>query len=214
MNIEQPTCVVKSPRKFSLMKLILLIGLMGVFFYGLFYAMGAYLIYGDELKKSDYIVVLSGGGDSSRLEEAARLYKEKYGTRLVFTETGTTVLDTKVLISVEWKAAAVKLGVPSTAILVTEKTVSSTREEVVAIKKMMSKAGKKTCIIVTDPSHTMRTKTLVNTIFKDTGMSCGVHPIQNSWYQPGTWFLSVEGWQTTLTEYVKVLANWLGIVRD
>ena len=44
--------------------------------------MGSFLVVQDELKKVDVIVVL-GGGDNERVEEAARLYKKGFSRHII-----------------------------------------------------------------------------------------------------------------------------------
>jgi len=129
----------------------------------------------------------------------------------VITETGITAPGTEVLFSLEFKVRAVKDGVPPTAILVTERVVDSTAEEARTIKKMMSAAGKKSCIVVTDPFHTRRTRLIFTEAFAGTDMRCSVYASRASWYSPSTWWRSLEGWRVTLTEWAKLLSYWIGI---
>lgn len=172
---------------------------------------GRFLVVREELKKSDYLVVLSGGKDYSRLDEAARLFNEGWAEFLVITETGAKVPGSEGLFTVESKVYAVKAGVPPTAIVITEKVVDSTAEEARVIKKMMSKAGKKSCIVVTDPFHSRRTRLIFTKAFEGTDMSCSVYASRNSWYSPATWWRSLEGWKITLLEWGKLISYWIGI---
>ncbi len=171
---------------------------------------GAVLIIADPLEKADAVVVLSGGNE--RLPEAARLMRERYGEWLVLTETGE--IRPGVFGSDDLRAEANSLGIPSSSILITERTVTSTRDEAVAVLHLMQERNLGSCIVVTDPFHTLRTRVIFRDIFRGSGKEIIVSPVPASWYRSRDWFLSARGWQYTLQEYFKLTLYLLGFRLD
>jgi uncharacterized SAM-binding protein YcdF (DUF218 family) len=176
-------------------------------------AMGAYLIISSDLQASNAIVVLSGG-DESRMKEALRLYDEKYARKIILTETGLKVEGFSQLHSFDMRIVLLSNGVPSGNILITERKVSSTRDEAQAVKNLMNNQQMTSAIIVTDPYHTRRAFSIFQEEFKGSGIRILIQPTLNSWYNSRTWFLNLDGWKFTLLEYLKLLADRLNIVLD
>jgi uncharacterized SAM-binding protein YcdF (DUF218 family) len=102
-------------------------------------------------------------------------------------------------------------GVPAEYIITTQGRSSSTADEALAVRQTMEKLGLKSCIVVTDPYHTMRTRLIFHREFRGSGIRVRVHPVSEHWYRADRWFLSWRGWQTTLLEYVKLIAYLVGI---
>ena len=173
-------------------------------------AAGAYLIVASNLEAANAIVVLSGG-EETRMTEALRLYNEEYANKIILTETGQKLEDYKQLYSFDMRIVLLSNGVPSGNILVTEKIVSNTRDEALAVKKLMTSQQMVSAIIVTDPYHTRRAYGVFLDVFKDSGIKLMIHPTSNSWYNSRTWFLKAEGWRFTVLEYLKLIADKLNI---
>jgi len=181
--------------------------------YLLLRGMGAYLIIASKIEAANAIVVLSGG-DESRMTEALRLYNQNYARKIILTETGQKVEGYKQLHSFDMRIVLLNNGVPSGNILITEKKVSSTRDEVLAVKNLMKNQQMNSAIIVTDPYHTRRAFGIFQDAFKDSGIKLMIQPTTNSWYNSRTWFLKPEGWKYTLLEYLKLIADKLKIEMD
>jgi uncharacterized SAM-binding protein YcdF (DUF218 family) len=176
-------------------------------------AMGAYLIISSEIDTANAIVVLSGG-DETRLTEALRLYNQNYAHMIILTETGQKLEDTNQLYSFDMRIVLLSNGVPSGNILITNKKVSSTRDEALAVKNLMKNQQMTSAIIVTDPYHTRRAFGIFQEIFKGSGVKLMIQPATQSWYNSRTWFLKLDGWKYTFLEYLKLLGDKLNIVLD
>jgi uncharacterized SAM-binding protein YcdF (DUF218 family) len=176
-------------------------------------ALGAYLIISSELKPANAIVILSGG-DESRMQEALRLYNENYAKMIILTETGQTTEGFTQLYSFDMRIVLLSHGVPSGNILITDHSVSSTRDEALVVKNLMINQQMKSAIIVTDPYHTRRALNIFKENFADTDIQLSIKPVQNSWYNSRTWFLKIDGWKFTILEYFKLLADKLHIIVD
>jgi len=173
---------------------------------------GAFLIIADELTMSDAIVVLGGGGER-RLNEALKLYEEKYGRIIILTETGEWVEEYDYMQSFDIQIQLLNNGIPKGNILITDSEVSSTFEEAKAVRQLLERRQFSSAIIVTDPYHTKRTSIIFNDVFSGSDIQISFDPVNPSWYNSKTWFLSSDGWKFTSLEYIKLLAYMLGLQR-
>ncbi len=195
------------PGLFLLLIIVLISGYFGL------RALGAYLIVSSDLQAANAIVVLSGG-DESRMSEALQLYNENYARMIILTETGQTAEGYSELHSFDMRIVLLSNGVPSGNMLMTDHLVSSTRDEALAVKKLMISQQMKSAIIVTDPYHTRRALNIFKEIFKGMDIRLSIRPVHNSWYNSRTWFLKFDGWKYTILEYIKLLADKLNIIVD
>ena len=175
-------------------------------------AAGAYLITGDRLKAADAVVVL-GGGDEQRVQQAARLVLEAYGRWLIITEPGE-VKPGQGPGSLSVHGLAVEAGLSPFAILITPEISRSTYDEALAVRALMERQGFQSVLVVTDPYHTQRTGLIFREVFRGSGLSVRVYPVQNHWYRSSDWFLSSAGWETTVREYVKLMGFLLGRILE
>lgn len=175
-----------------------------------FWAAGAVLIIADPLERADAVAALSGG-NIDRVEYAADLMHEKYADLLILTETGENVPELGRSYTTLLRTEAIRLGVPSTAILFTKQPASSTYEEAIAIKQLMQENNIKSVIVVTDAFHSFRTKLIFREVFQDSDIETTVRPVSGQWYQSKTWWLTPAGWQATINEYGKLFAFMLGV---
>lgn len=186
--------------------------LLGLFFTieVFFTAVGGFLIIADPLERSDAVVVLSGGG-RPRMEEAYKIYSEKYAKLFVLTETGAQLPGSNQQFIFQQKLDAMDLGVPIGAIRETEAHAEDTSDEAKAVLKLLQQERAESAIIVTDPFHTQRTRFIFNKVFEDSGIRVNVRPVRGHWYRSATWWTSPEGWRVTIQEYAALLAYWSGV---
>ena len=188
---------------------ILLILFFLLSFYLILRGMGAYLIVADELNPAKAIVVLSGGTET-RMQEALNLYNDGFGDVIMLTETGEEIPGFEVLHSFDMRIQLMNNGVPSGNILITSIEVSSTLEEAKAVLDLLTRRQLSSAIIVTDPYHTRRTRIIFKEIFKNSNIILSIRPVRGSWYNSRTWFLSMQGWQFSILEYLKLIGYTLG----
>ncbi len=178
------------------------------------WAMGSFLIVSNPLVHSDAEVVLSGGGDLGRLDEAVKIYKAKYAPLLILTETGETVPSLDTAYSAVLREDAMNLGVAPGDITITDRTVSSTYEEARVTLKLLRKNGMKSVIVVTDPFHSRRAQVIFDDVFKTSGIKVSIHPVSADWYRASTWWTSSSGRLDTLLEYSKLFGYLVGFKQD
>jgi uncharacterized SAM-binding protein YcdF (DUF218 family) len=170
---------------------------------GVLTAAGKLLIYSDPPHTADAIVVLSGGG-LPRLEEAARLYKEKQAPYIILTETGIITEKYGELSQIE-KGQLVDMDIQPQAIFITDMHVDSTTDEARVIRKLLNTKGFKSAVIVTDTFHSRRTHLVFQDAFKGNDLTVYIKPVRDDWYIAATWWTSLEGWQVTLPEASKLI---------
>ncbi|MBW6472161.1 MAG: YdcF family protein [Anaerolineaceae bacterium] len=168
---------------------------------------GAYLIVGDRVKPVDAIVVLSGD-EGERVEEAIKWYEKGYGKYFVITKTHTEDIGEGRTYSEKLMRIAIDAGVPADSMFVTAGEASTTIEEAMAVKVLANQRKITTILVITAPYHTRRTQMIFNREFKDSEIKVLVHPVEDSWYKPHTWYFSSQGWRQTLAEYASLLLIW------
>jgi uncharacterized SAM-binding protein YcdF (DUF218 family) len=216
-NVDMSTTEKTPPRHGCLVKSItgcgsLVIGiplLLLALFIGL-WGLGGILIIADKLQPADAVVVLSGG-DNDRIKYAAQLYRDGFGRYLILTETGISYPGNPKPATVRAIELAMDQGVPEEVILAPEAVVDSTADEARTVRNTAEASDFTKLIVVTDPYHTFRTRLIFRTIFRGSGIKVMVHPVSGHWYESSTWFLSREGWSTTVSEYIKTIGFLLGI---
>ena len=173
---------------------------------------GAFLIVSDRIKKSDAVVVL-GGGDQQRVKQAVQLVMDQQGGYLLITEPGE-VKPGQGMGSQAVRTEAIEDGLSPYAILITEGISRSTYDESRAVLAFMQKRHFQSVIVVTDPYHTRRAQIIFRDTFRGSGLGVRIYPVQNSWYRSNTWFLSADGWGSTVREYVKLTGYMLGLYEE
>lgn len=197
----------------SLLGIGVLIPLGFIIAYFILWAAGAFLVIADPQKKVDAAVALSGG-ELDRVREAARLYTEQTARWVILTETGEEVPELGEQYFILRKNEALKSGVPGDAILVTDHTVTSTLDEAQAVRELLQKTGLSSCIVITDPFHSFRTRLIFRDEFDETGLTVRVRPVRDHWYRSRTWMFSRAGWEATVLEYAKLFGYFLGVKDD
>jgi uncharacterized SAM-binding protein YcdF (DUF218 family) len=195
-------------RKSLLIGLVVCICLVGTYF--ILWALGGILIIADPLTVTDAAVILSGG-DHTRVIEAAALYQEGFAKQIILTETGILLPEWNATYSSVVKLELMNLGIPESAILITEHEVNSTADEARAIWKLMNTHNISSVLVITDPYHSFRTRIIFRDEFKGSSKLFYVHPVRDHWYRSNSWWLSTNGWKATLNEYIKLASYYLGI---
>ena len=168
------------------------------------------LVHEDPIVKADAIVVLAGG-KGSRIEAAARLYREGFGEKLLFSgfrvypETYTSSL---------MKTYALKLGVPEDNIITSNPDVEvSTRGESLANLELLKMNRMKKFIIVTSTYHTRRT----NLIYKravsllEYDVEFLVYPAPDPYVPINSWWKIRTGQKQIFFEYTKSIAYYFNL---
>ena len=165
---------------------------------------GKFLVYSDEIEPVDLIAVLSGN-DDSRVYEAADLYRKGIAYNILLTKTSQTFGEYDIPYTELQKEMLRDSGVPDGGIYIAEITAKNTGQEASGIISRMYDLGFYSVIVVTDAWHTRRVKTIFSDSFGNTGFKMLVHPAPDSGYNKYFWWLSAEGWQHTVSEYIRII---------
>jgi uncharacterized SAM-binding protein YcdF (DUF218 family) len=173
-------------------------------------ALGGLLIIADPLEPAQVVVVLSGGS-GDRIQEAARILQEKNASRLIIThpepEPGGETTNLQ-------RQEALNAGIPGGDILITGSHGNSTYAEALELRRFLEERGLVSALVVTDPFHSFRTRLIFREVFRGSGIDINVRPVRDHWYRSSTWWTTSEGWQATLSEYMKLFAYLGGIRRE
>lgn len=167
-------------------------------------AAGKYLVYSDPLEPVDVIIPLSGN-DMSRIREAAALYHEKVAYNILLTKTNQTYGEYAIPYTEYQKQLLIDLNVPGGGIYMADFVAKNTGQEATGIKDRMYEYGFNSTVIVTDAWHTRRVKMIFSDSFRRTGFKVLVHPVPDSGYNKYLWWLSPEGWEHTVSEYIRII---------
>ena len=151
------------------------------------------------------------GGNGNRIEAAARLYREGFGEKLLFS--GFRVYP-ETYSSSFMKTYALKLGVPEVNIITYNPDVEvSTRGESLANLELLKMNRMKKFIIVTSTYHTRRT----NLIYKravsllEYDVEFLVYPAPDPYIPIKSWWKIRSGQKGIFFEYVKSIAYYFNL---
>lgn len=126
----------------------------------------------EPVEQADAVVVL-GGGSQYRSFAAAKLFADKQVPKVLFPDIALSPEEAGRTISRETELIARVLeheGVPKTAQETIGRGVTSTRDEIHAVREWAQRNGAHTILVPTDPYHTRRLSRLGHTVFKGTGI--------------------------------------------
>ncbi|NSW54051.1 MAG: YdcF family protein [Anaerolineae bacterium] len=172
------------------------------------YLLGRVLLVNDRLRPADAAAALGGDAGSARMEQAAALYREGLVQSVIIPETNG-VADNGMRESQYLLNQALAQGVRYRDIVITEVDATSTWGEAVAVRKLMLQKGWTSVIVVTDPYHTLRAKLAFQRDFHPHDLRVSVIHTRGHWWRPSTWFLSAEGRDVTVREWIKLLGQVL-----
>jgi len=166
---------------------------------------GNSLVFQDELKPSDAIVILAGSHTGNRMEEAVRVFEKGMGKVIVFSGyTYYPGMDSHI----GMKQYAMKLGVPEGKI-VTEKATgeNSTWGEALANLKKLERLKAKSFILVTSSFHTRRSHWVYERAIKSLNMDIvlRVQPAADPKVPYPEWWKIRSGKKHVFNEYIKLL---------
>lgn len=159
---------------------------------------GDFLVINEKPKKSDVVIVLSGGG-IERIEKAVELYKQGYAPYIMISNGKEDNL----------YAAMINMGVPPNSIIL-ENKASSTTESAYFTKELMIQHKFKSAIVVSSNFHMRRVKSNYEKAFSNNNSKLLYCSVSDSGYDSQKWWASEEDRRTTYIEYTKLVGNYFG----
>ena len=137
----------------------------------------------DDLDKADAIVVVSGGDTNQRVDEGVALWKAGWAPKLTFAGAAA---DAGVSNAAVMRQRAVLQGVPSSAILIEERS-RTTKENAQMLLPIFEAQNLKKLILVSTPYHTRRVKV---TFGKELGKEYHLiaHPAKDTRWAKSSWW--------------------------
>lgn len=177
---------------------------------------GRYLVHVDPIAAADAILPLAG--DPRRIVQAAALYREGYAPRLWLTPLPFEEEVERQRHVAEITRLALRQGVPREALAVVPHAGHSTYQEARNVRRFAKGQGVESLLLVTSPWHTRRTSIVFHDAFAGSGIGIAVHPVGDEFYaphhdafRPTAWWTHQSSRRSTLSEYVKLLAHYLGV---
>lgn len=164
---------------------------------------GWYLSPQDTLKKSDAIVVVSGGDNNKRIEKGVQLYKEGWAPVLMFSGAAA---EGDVSNALAMKRIAIKKGVSAKDILIEEDS-TTTVENAQFSAKILTDREYKSIILVTSPYHQRRTFQLFQKELPSVEI-LNQSAVDETWRKKGWWENGI-GRLLTIGELGKIFINFV-----
>lgn len=170
-------------------------------------SLGDALVYESELQPADVIVVL-GGGETFRAEQAAKLYHEGYSKKLLVLLPKSLPDDAPYgdLIDMERKLVEMVLAfrhVPQNQIDWAKRPVFSTYEETLLLREWMETHHAKSAIVVSGYFQSSRAQWVLDRAFANTDIRIHVTPAPEPDISAKNWWTDIDGILTVQNEYVK-----------
>ena len=182
---------------------------------------GTYLLVKDNPEKADCIVPLSGDA-ALRYTKASELYRDGYSKKIIVSvipeeEKASEeynfrfrVAGAKDMSGREFAAAAFQyLGVAPEDVHVASIEATSTYDEAVAAKRVLSKKGYKSLILVTNTYHMRRALTIFRAVFRDSGIRIYNSTAPNDLFDPYHWWRRERDVKTVSQEYFSIVYNFI-----
>ncbi|MBO8127754.1 MAG: YdcF family protein [Peptococcaceae bacterium] len=182
-----------------LILVIAIILILAVFLWVNLPAIGHFLVIDEQPKRADTIIVL-GGERGERTAYAAGLYHQGYAPAIIFTG-GPVYRDiTQADLMAEH---AMALNTPEPVIIKETKSLTTYQNAVNSLQ-LMQEYNFSSAIVVSSPYHMRRVKLIFDKVFQGKNIDLTYCTVDNSWYQPGTWWQAKDSCQITFMEYLKL----------
>lgn len=161
----------------------------------------------DSVERVDAVVVL-GGGSQYRAFAAARLFKAGQTTRVLYPDIALSVEEVSLgrTISPETELIGRVLeheGVPRSAHEIIGRSVTSTNDEILAVRAWAGQHHARTILAPTDPYHTRRLSRLGHKLFNGSETRLLVTVVDPPGYRWQEWWRDERGITAFQTELIK-----------
>lgn len=169
-------------------------------------AAAEYLVKTDAPQKADVIVVLGGDGSGARILKGCKLLAQGFSDQLWVSGVSSFYGRTENDLAIEY---AVSKGCPATKMTALRNVVDSTRDEAVAIGKMLHERGFHRYLLVTSNFHTRRSGRTFREFSPD--LEAVVIAADDDEFPVDRWWKIRHAQKTFFNEWIKTLGYWVGL---
>jgi uncharacterized SAM-binding protein YcdF (DUF218 family) len=169
-------------------------------------ALGSRLVSAGPPEKSDIVVVLAGDGFGNRILRGAELVREGYAPKVLVSGPAGIYGMHESDLAISF---ATKAGYPESYFVPFPHEARSTMEEAQAIVPELRKTGARNILLVTSDFHTRR----AGNIFRRAAPDLSFHVVAapDRYFTANGWWKNREGRKTFAIEWMKTIAEWLGL---
>jgi uncharacterized SAM-binding protein YcdF (DUF218 family) len=169
-------------------------------------ALGGYLVQAGEPQKADIALVLAGDFLGNRVLKAASLVRDGYAPKVLVSGPPGVYGYFESDLAIPF---AVKNGYPESYFLNFKNQAHSTMEEARASVPELRRMGVQKVLLVTSNFHTRRSGRIFRATAPD--MTFYVVAADDPSFSPKGWWKSREGRKTFVMEWMKTVAEWVGM---
>lgn len=167
---------------------------------------GEFLVRTDAIEKADAVLVLAGDYSGRRLIKGAELVREGHAPIALVSGPWVMYGRNEAHLAIDF---ALSKGFPKELFRPVLHQSDSTAEEAIAFRKVFREEGMRKVLIVTSDFHTRRAGAIFRRTIPDVAIRMIAAP--SAGYQPATWWTSRASRKVFFQEWIKTLADWLGI---
>jgi uncharacterized SAM-binding protein YcdF (DUF218 family) len=168
--------------------------------------LGAYLVKAEAPRKSDVIFVLGGDAAGNRILKAGELVREGYAPHAIVSGPGGFYGVHECELAIPF---AVKAGYPESYFVHFEHDALSTMEESAVTVAELRRMGAHSVMLVTSDYHTRRAGKIFRASAPDIDWNIVAAP--DRYFSAHGWWHNREGRKTFMMEWMKTVAEWLGL---
>jgi uncharacterized SAM-binding protein YcdF (DUF218 family) len=174
-------------------------------------ALAIFLTRGEALRKSDALIVLSGGpGDRAR--RGAQLFEQGYAP--VVLTAGEEHIPGTPAFDAEYEMGLLEsFGIPAENIA-TLGILSSTNEKAERSRDWLLSHNLRSLSVISDPFHLRRVSFIFGSIFRGTEMDVSYVSTEPSWFDPQNWWQRDAELDAVFSEYIKMANTMAQLVRE
>lgn len=167
---------------------------------------GSYLVEVQEPQKADLIVVLGGDASGARALKGCQLLERGFASQLWMSGSLDFYGKAESELAIEFLATK---GCPTKQMTALRNPVDSTRDEAIAIGKMMRQRGIKKYLLVTSNFHTRRS----GKVFREQSpeLETIVIAADDNEFPVDRWWTMRHSRKTAFYEWLKTVSYWVGL---
>lgn len=160
----------------------------------------------EKCRKSDAIVVVSGGDTPARVNEAIELYQNGWAPLIIFSGAAQDTSGPSNALAMQRQA--IEAGIPENVTLIEENS-RTTAENAERTRSLLEEKNVKQVILVTSAYHQRRASLEFQ---KRTGSEITIinHPVSSDRQWSRSWWATPIGWWLSLGELTKIIIFYAG----